>query len=202
MWDGVKEIFFTIGALAGVFAFARPWIEGRMSRDTERAERIKKMIDQQQLVDLEPSVYSSRTVYREHIAPFDRLARERDSNQEGVRFSGPLSLYYTQELNSLLDAYARFRDYVQVPEWEPVTLKFDEEEVETWQFNKQAFRREDGVPRDYAKHLDEAAGVATEMRDAFYRFQIVSETHLYEVPFARWVIPRRFKKHKVDRREA
>lgn len=199
-WDGVKEVFFTIGALAGVFAFARPWIESRMSKDTERAERIKQMIDQQQLVDLEPSVYSSRTIYSEHIAPFARLTHERETNQDSVRFTGPLGGFYSQELDSLLDAYRRFRDYVQVPEWEPVTLKFEDGEVDAWQFNKDAFRGEDRVPRDYAGHLHEATGVAIEMREAFYRFQLVSETHLFEVPFARWLLPRRFKKHKVERK--
>jgi hypothetical protein len=198
MWDGVKEIFFTIGALAGVFAFARPWVEGRMSRDTERAERIKNMVDQQQLVDLETSVYSSRTIYAEQLAPFNRLEHERQSNQDGVRFTGPLAAHYSRELDGLLEAYARFRFYVQVPEWEPVALRHDDGDVQAWQFNKTAFNDEYGIPRGYEKHLSSASEIATEMRDAFYRFQIVSETHLYEVPFARWVIPRRFKKHKVS----
>jgi len=199
-WDGIKEVFFTIGALAGVFAFAGPWIESRMSKDTERAERIKQMIDQQHIVDLELSVYDSRTIYSNHIAPFMRLIHERETNQDGVRFSGPLGRFYSQELDSLLDGYKRFRDYVQVPEWEPRTLKHDDEDVPVWQFNKDAFRGEDGIPRDYADHLYQASGIAVEMRDAFYRFQIVSETHLFEVPFARWLLPRRFKKHKVERK--
>lgn len=199
-WDGIKEVFFTIGALAGVFAFARPWLESRMSKDTERAERIKQMIDQQHLVDLEPSVYDSRTIYSDHIAPFMRLTHERETNQDGVRFAGPLGSFYSQELDSLLDAYKRFRDFVQVPEWEPRTLKYEDEDVHVWQFNKGAFRGEDGIPRDYADHLYKASGIAVEMRQAFYRFQIVSETHLLEVPLARWLLPRRFKKHKVERK--
>jgi hypothetical protein len=199
-WEGIKEVFFTIGALAGVFALARPWMESRMGRDTERAQRIKSLIDQQHLVDLEPSVYDSRTIYNEYISPFMRLTHERRTNQEGVRFTGPIGRFYSEELDSLLDAYRRFRDYVQVPEWEPVILKHGDDEVRAWQFNKDAFRGPDGVPRDYAEHLHEATGVAIEMREAFYRFQLVSETHLFEVPFARWLLPRRFKKHKVERK--
>lgn len=44
--ETVKDVFYTIGSLAGVFAFARPWLDSRMSKDAARAERILGMIDQ------------------------------------------------------------------------------------------------------------------------------------------------------------
>jgi hypothetical protein len=66
-----------------------------------------------------------------------------------------------------------------------------------WVFNKAAFEGRDGVARDYAKHLDDAAEQALQMRKAFQRFQLVAELHLLEVPFARWLLPRRFAAHHL-----
>jgi hypothetical protein len=196
-WEGTKQVFFAIGSAAGVFAFLRPWIESKVSRDQQRIDYVKSLINEQQLVDLEASIYQSRSVYSEHFEPFDRLTHERRTNQDRVRFTGPMSDYLTAQLDDLLAAYRRLRKYVQVPEWEPKRYMYEGEETRSWDFNREAFRQADGVPRDYTTHLDEAAQQAEDMKNAFYRFQIVSETHVFEMPFAKWVIPHRFKTHDL-----
>jgi len=198
-WDGIKEVFFAVGSLAGVFAFVRPWVESRAAKDLERVSHVKAVVDVQQLVDLEVSVYSSRSIYSSHLYPFSRLTHETETNRDEVRFSGPMGRELRAELDALLDAYRRFREYIQVPEWEPGEIVYDDgTRVDVWQFNKSAFEDEAGIPRDYADHLHEASRIAVEMRKAFYRFQIVSDTHLFEMPFARWLLPRKFKQMGVE----
>lgn len=97
----------------------------------------------------------------------------------------------------MLASYSKLREYIQVNEWETRTLKVDEVEYRSWIFNKTAFEGKDGIPRDYAQHLDAAAEQAVQMKKAFQRFQLVAELHLFEVLLARWLLPRRFKAHNL-----
>ncbi|WP_447734773.1 hypothetical protein [Rhodanobacter soli] len=198
-WGGIKDWFFLIGSLAGAVAFIRPWIERKAAKDQQRIDHVKSLINEQQLVDLEASVYQFRSVDAEQFEPFSRLTYERRTNQDSVRFSGPFAARLGAQLDSLLASYKRLRDYIQVPEWEPKNhIRGDDEKITVWDFNKQAFQKESGGLKDYARHLDEAAQQAVEMKEAFQRFQIVAETDLLELPFARWLIPMRFKKHGVS----
>jgi hypothetical protein len=85
-WSTLKEAFFAIGSVAGVLALSRPVLEARLQRDGARVDRIKKLINEQRLVDLERRIYANRHVPADDFEPFDQLAHERQSNQEGVRF--------------------------------------------------------------------------------------------------------------------
>jgi len=194
-WSSVKEAFFVIGSIAGVLALLRPVLETRLQRDTARVDRIKKMVNEQRLVDLEKRIYASRYVSSDDFEPFDQLAHERSTNQETVRFTGPTARALTAQLDALLTSYSKLREYIQVNEWIPHRETVDGVEHDLWVFNKRAFEDQDGVARDYAKHLDSAAEQALQMRRSFQRFQLVAELHLLEVPFAKWLLPRRFRSH-------
>ena len=162
-WSSVKEVLFAIGSVAGVLAFLRPLVESKFQRDSIRVERIKSLVNEQR------------------------------TNQEVVRFSGPLSKTLSCELSAMLASYSKLREFIQVNEWEPINRNIDGTEYHSWIFNKSAFEDRDGIPRDYAQHLDQAAEQAVQMKKAFQRFQLVAELHLFEVPLARWLLPRRFK---------
>lgn len=195
-WEIVKEVFYAIGSVAGVLALARPLAESKFQRDAARVERIKALVSEQDLVDLEQFVYDSRRVEDRRFQPFDQLTHERRTNQDVVRFTGPLAKYLSRELDGLLLAYSRLRDFIQVNEWEPHAYTTDEgHRVYEWRFNKQAFEDEDGIARDYAKHLSDAADQAGEMKKAFQRFQLVAELHLFEALVAGWLLRRRYKRH-------
>lgn len=196
-WSSAKELFFVIGSIAGFIAFFRPFLESKLQRDSVRVERIKSLVNEQRLVDLEVRIYQNREVPQESFAPFDQLTHERRTNQEAVRFTGPLSKWLSRELNTLLVHYAQLREYIQVNEWEPRRLKIDEVEHYSWVFNRKAFEDREGIARDYAKHLDEATEQAVQMKKAFQRFQLVAELHLYEVLLARWLLLSRFKAHDL-----
>lgn len=197
-WSDIKEVFFAIGSIAGVLALARPVFESKLQRDIERIQHIKSLINEQALVDLEAAVYQARRVPDDQFQPFSQLAYERRTNQDMIRFTGPLAKHLAKELDGLIAAYYGLREYIQVNEWEPRShIDTDGTKYITWDFNKQAFTNEDGIPQGYAKHLDAAAEKAAEMKCAYQRFQIVSELHLFEAPFASWLLKRRFNAHHL-----
>ncbi len=197
-WPVIKESFFAIGSLAGVIALLRPILDKKHQRDAERAERVFKLLPEQLVVDLEPCLYQSRLVPYWMFEPFDQLAHEVRTNQDGVRFSGPLRKALLRELTGVLDGYKNLRELVQVPDWEP---KNREEDGGTasyyWDFNKEAFNDDRGIPQGYAQHLDKCVDHARVIARAYQRLQIASETHLLEIPVARWLLPRRYRAHCV-----
>lgn len=192
VWSTLKDIFYTLGSIAGTLALLRPLAESKMQRDVSRIDRIKSLVNEQQLVELENYI-TGREVPRQLFIPFDQIAYEIRTNQDGIRFSGPSAKYLTKELNALIDCYLELRDYIQVPRWEPRSFEADGIKYETWNFNKNAFEGENGIPRNYAEHIHAAEIQASEMLKAFQRFQIVSELHLFEIPLARWLLTKRFK---------
>ncbi len=188
----LKDVLYTLGSVAGVIAFFRPLAESKIQRDAVRIERIKGLFNEQQLVDIERCI-NSRQVPRSHFLPFSQLDHELETNQEVVRFSGPFAGLLKKELTSLIQEYQKLRVFVQVPEWEPRSIEVDGERFETWDFNKSAFENKDRIPEGYADHLYAAEKQAAEVLKAFQRFQVVSELHLLELPFAKWLVNRRFK---------
>lgn len=193
-WHEWKEIFYTIGSAAGVIALARPVFESKHQRDVARFEQIRSSIGEDSVVGLVDCVYMGR-VPDSVLVPLDRLVDYRDKNHDTLRFSGPLARYFLDKIDALIAAYHGLREYIQVPEWEPHG-RFDSDGTNyfEWRFNKEAFAKEHGYPTGYASHLDEARNKAVEIKNAYQQLQIVAELHLYEAPFAKWLLPRRFKK--------
>src|SRR5690606_29585540 len=114
----------------------RPVLDSKHQRDIDRAQRILKLLPEQQIVDLEPCLYQSRLVPDWMFHPFDQLAHEARTNQDGVRFSGPMSKELRRELPALLSGYKDLRELVQVPEWEPRSRVEDGTQNYYWDFNK------------------------------------------------------------------
>lgn len=195
-WSTLKDVFYTFGSIAGALALLRPLAESKMQRDMSRIERIKSIVNEQQLVDLERCI-NSRQVPRQYFQPFDQIAHEIRTNQDGIRFSGPYAKFLSRELSSLIDGYHKLREYIQVPEWEPRTLEIDGVKHETWDFNKRAFEDENRIPKRYGDHLYATETQAAEILKAFQRFQIVAELHLFEIPLSNWLLKRRFKARSI-----
>jgi len=196
-WSTLKDVFYTFGSIAGALALLRPLAESKMQRDMVRVERIKSIVNEQQLVDLERCV-NSRQVPRQYFLPFDQIGHEIRTKQDGVRFSGPYAKYLTQELGLLIDGYQKLREHIQVPEWEPRTVEIEGVIYERWDFNKRAFEDENRISKNYAGQLYATEIQAAEMLRTFQRFQIVSELHLLEMPLSKWLLKRRFKARSLD----
>ena len=99
--------------------------------------------------------------------------------------------YLLSAVRDIAEHYRGLREYVQVPEWEPQ----DRDGETIWFFNKQAFRNEFGIPENYAEHLENVAAEAHEITLAYQRFQIVSDLHIFEVPFAKLLLAKRIRAH-------
>lgn len=193
-WATFREICYAIGSTAGVIAFIRPLLDEKLKRDQNRIDHVKELLPEQLLIDLEPEVWNSRCVPASTLSKFMQLEHEVETNQDSVRFSGPTAKHLKQCLKDIVASYNSLREYVQVPEWEPS----QREEGTLWIFNKGAFADEHGIPKNYAKHLEEAAQAASQITKAFQRFQVTAELHLYEIPFARWLLPMRYRQHNLS----
>lgn len=194
-WADIKEIFFTIGSIAGVIALAKPVFEDKMKRDQIRIQHIIDLLPEQELLNLEYCVWNARAVPSSTFNNLYTLAHELQTKQDCVRFNGPNSKYLKIAVKDITEAYSSLRELVQVPEWEPITHS-DGDTV--WTFNKEAFINSEGFPSGYAGHLEDAAKRALALTLAFQRFQIVSELHLLEIPFAKQLLARRIKAHGVQ----
>lgn len=195
-WSDIKEVFYAVGATAGVVALFRPAIESKFQRDHERFAEVCKLIDELNLISLADRIECQREVPDKDFAPFRVLAHDRGHNLKNLRFSGPLAQHFLREIDAMIRAYESLRGYIQVDEWDPTSrLQENGSEHTIWVFNKRAgaFRGEDDVSSGYAKHLSEAASKANEIRRAFQRLQLVGELHLLELPLATKLLERRFK---------
>ena len=197
-WSDIKELFYAVGATAGVLALLRPVVETKFQRDHDRLSTIRKLIDELDLIQLVTRVESHRQVPDREFEPFRVLAYDRAHNHEGLRFSGPVAKHLLREVDAMIAGYEGLRQYIQVDEWEPLSRKQEDgAEYTVWVFNKAAFRSDERPKRDYAQHLTEAAEKADEIRRAYQRLQIVGELHFFEVPLAGWLLRRRFKSHQL-----
>lgn len=194
-WAVVKEIFFALGSIAGALAFLRPVIDSKFKRDQERADHVKKLLPEQDVIDLEFTVYQRRFIETNQFHPYTELRSDVANNADTVRFSGPLRRYYVAELTRLLDAYTDLREMIHAPQWKYRREDIDGEEETAWVFDSSAFYKNGVEVEDYAAHLDQAAICAERIRVAFQRFQVVSDVHLLESPFAWFLLKRRFALH-------
>ena len=193
-WETIKEIFFAIGALAGLIALSRPLFNDKFSRDQEKASALLQRVPEEEITALETYVWANRCV-PDWI--FNRLAEIRydlDKNHECVRFSGPIAKFYIQNLKELIEAYASLRELVQVNEWEPV----HREDERVWLFNKKAFENSRGIPEGYDDHLYACGERASAVAKAYQRLQITLDLHLFEFPLAGILLHRRYAKNSVS----
>ena len=200
-WGFIKNLFYILAPIGTIFAVYNKIVESKFNRDLEKIIYIKSLVNEQALVNLEYEVYQVRQVPRQQFSPFDKISHEVKTNQETVRFSGPLAKYLKIELDNLIGAYLGLREYIQVNEWLPNEHKYEDgTKFESWDFNKNAtaFSEDDVYPKHYGKHLDDAAEQAAKMKKAFNRFQMVSELHLFEAPFASYLLKKRFKEFNLQ----
>jgi hypothetical protein len=180
----LKDGFFVVGSLAGLFAFLRPAAESKFQRDIDRATTIISKLDEERLMRLPLLVYNLRRVPEFLLWPFDEIEQKLLDGRQEVRFTGPLAKHFTRELGRLITIYREFREQVQVPEWEPRDTdgsgKFE------WVFNKDIFRERALLSDDdkdydaYARHLDAAASCAERLTKQFLRLQGLTELHFFE----------------------
>lgn len=195
-WDVAKEVFYTLGSIAGVIALSRPVLESKHNRDIERIKSITSDISEELLSDLAYRLWYSRLIPKDHLEPLTRIQNEADTGHSRLVFTGITAPLINSEIETLLLNYQRLRTYIQVPYWLPFTDK-DNEEKDYWSFNKELFLKEYGSTFDYSQPLREAATCVDEIRKSQRRLIIISEMHFLETPFAKYILPRRSIKQDI-----
>ena|SRR6266481_3718069 len=147
MWAEAKEVFFTIGSFAGVAALTRAFYEDKLQRDRIRIQHVKDLVSEQDLLNLEYTVWYARSAQDTIFRKLRDIEYELEKQHDDLRFSGPTAKY-------LLSAV-----------------------------------------RDIAEHLENVAAKAHEITLAYQRFQIVSDLHIFEVPFAKLLLAKRIRAH-------
>lgn len=198
-WDFFKEVFYTIGAVAGILAVFRPVLQHKYDLDNSRATAILEKFPERMLLELSTATWDARRIPTDLLIPFDELLDDIHQNLDSVRFSGPLSRYYSAEISALGDLYHEFRKYVQVPMWQP--LKIDSFSISTyyWVFDKKSFLDEHGYQTDYAYHLACADELVEKMRERVRRIKLISEMHVLETPFSRILLPSRLRQSSLKK---
>lgn len=192
VWGIIKNAFFVVGSLAGILAWLRPAIESKHQEDMKRATAILGKFNEDSVVNLAFFTGVARKVPEEFMRPFALVTQALADNLQEVRFIGPLKKYLSAELHNMVSAYAAYREYVQVPEWE--MLKESDSDEYTWKFNKaHFFPKGSGPSDDYAHHLEDAEDAADLVKLRFQRFQALTELHLFEALAAKIFVPRKFR---------
>lgn len=190
----LKDAFFIVGSIAGVLAFLRPVVESKHQKDIERLSAILSKFPENQIMALDSCVYNSRRIPESVLRPFDEIEHKHGDGWQELKFVGPLKKILEPEFKCLVAEYREFREYVQVPEWEPreVDGQYD------WLFNKQSFREGHAISDKYAEHLQQATDAAIQLRKRFQRIQAVTDLHFFEVLFGRFCAPRLFKSRGLE----
>lgn len=182
------------GGIALVIGGAWRYLDVRNQRDLKRAHHVISFVDERKLAALPDAVFAEWKVDDRLFDTLTDLMDQVKARREVVRFSGPLAREFHRELQGIIDAYLYFRTLIEVPEWEIQIWDEGGDSVPYWFLNKKGFAGADGVPRGYGEHLSLARQAAIDLRNAFYRFQTITEIHVFEIPFARWLLPRRLAK--------
>ena len=197
-WPVVKEIFFFIGSLAGFIAFFRPIFDQKHARDLERARYILASIPEQVAITLKNRI-DLRMIPESMFIPFAHLEHESMNNHELLRFSGPLKKIFQHELSEITSEYRNLRNLIQVPEWERIPTGSVESTENYWCLNNSIFSWKECLKNDRDKHIDECFYHAQAILNAYQRLQITTETHLFEIILAKWLLPKRYANHGVEK---
>lgn len=189
-----KNTFYLIGSAAGVLAFVRPVIESKHQKDIARVTELLSKFPEGQVMEIEYFVYSSRRIPESVLSPFDEIEYKYNKGWKEMRFQGPLRKQIESELKQLTKEYRHFRDFIQVPEWEPQQVN----NQDSWIFNKEAFREGRIIKDDYVKHLEQATDASIQLRTRFQRIQALSDLHFFEALFGFFFVPRLFKKAQLQ----
>jgi hypothetical protein len=176
----VKDSFFLIGSLAGLFAFIRPISESKHQKDCSKLMVLLKELEDVEITNLEFETYQARRVPDSVFGAIHGIGYRLKANDLDVNMNGPLAKLIADELTRFDQLVNDYRSFVQVPFWEPISL--DDSNELFRQFNRKYF---DDRDLDYPKALEQAAMAADRIILSYKRLKILSEVHFLEAFFMR-----------------
>jgi hypothetical protein len=171
----IKDTFFLVGSLAGLFAFIRPVSETKHKRDCELLLKLTNKLEERRIVELEFAIYQARAIQCDLLNSMHDVGYFLESSSLEIRMDGPIESLITEELNQFARLVKDLRTFVQVPYWEPSNS-------ELYVFNRNYFEKND---IDYTKALYNASESAEKIEKSFKRLKVISEIHFLEAFFLR-----------------
>lgn len=193
----VKDIFFLIGSIFGILAFTQTFFKSAMEANRKRWAQVREVADDTDFREVQAGTWNHR-VRGLNLGRIETMIHDIREDAEYLRFGPPLRRHYLEVLAELVEAHGRYRELVQVPEWEPTFASDGSEAPLDWAFNRAAFIGDRGYPDDYASHLEDATAAAANMRTVYKKLATLSDLHLWEVPVAGWIVARRVRETAED----
>jgi hypothetical protein len=187
----VKEVFLIVGAALGIIAFFKTVLDPVLEANKRRWDEFKERVDEDRFKQLEFEVWDARRIDSETLRPIECLVSDIKERPEYLRFGPLFETQYSNHLDNLRNHYLEFRRYVQTPYWEPFG-KAGAVEALGLKLDKEAFSNSElKTDDDYSVNLERAAEEVERMRLEFRSLSVLSNLHLFEVPFAKQIVRRR-----------
>lgn len=190
----VKDIFFFIGSMLGIFAFIRNLIEPAFKTNREKWEKIKKKLQEDDFSDLQYEIYVRRRIQISLLQKIYSFVCDIEKDAEYLRMGPPFRRKFEKHKKNISDLHYNLRDYIQVPYWEPKPDNEYNELAREWIFNKSYFLYEvDDGHEEYVTHLEKASDIVDEMRRQYRAISYLANLHIFEALVAKFIIKKRAK---------
>ncbi|MET3870389.1 hypothetical protein [Puniceicoccus vermicola] len=189
----LKDIFFLVGAIAGLLALFRQFVESKFKKDLDRLNSILSKFSASEIMDLEYLIGGARKIPDSVFSPFENLAKQRKISWNEVCFTGPLRKEIQSELECLDQDYLSLREFIQTPHWDGSNWDFRY----YWTFEKNSFSELQGKG-SYPEHLKMAEEAAERLRKRFQRVQALADLHFYQAIASGFTVPRLFRARGLE----
>ncbi len=191
--DVIKDIFFLFGSLLGILAFIRTVIQPALSNNLRKWEELKKIITEDDLMNIADSIDMAYSVDDELLLKLTRFAHDIEKDSEYLRFGPPLRKRYNRIKNDILNQYRELRQRIQVPFWDRYHNEAEGVTYEGWKIDKKYFYRQFGSDgsNKYANNLLELARIVDDIREKYRSISVLSNLHSFELLFAPFIVRKR-----------
>ena len=182
----IKDIFFLIGSIAGIFGLASRIIESKFQEDKRKLNNILENLSEEKIIVLADRIWHSRFAPFEILDKYEKFSRQMREKTSDVYFSGPLKKEINEVLSELVFEYENLRTYLQVPAWNPV----GEDNISGYIFDRTQFS---DIGDDYVEHIQNTHNCTLKIRNAIKKLQVLSNFHFFETYYSRFILKSRYK---------
>lgn len=192
----VKDIFFFIGSVLGVFAFFSTAINPLLKDNQEKWEKITTIISDDYFQGLE-ALFSTRSVTNEQLSTLWLFLDEVREDKDYLHFKFPNKNVFNKHLSNFISLVEKFDKEITPPIWDD---EFSRTNRNSYRLNKEYFRENfdhhEKETNEYLKHLNYASDLVIKMRIEFRSMQRIANLRFIEIPFKKLLIMQSINKLK------
>lgn len=189
--EKVKNIFYLVGSSLGIIAFANGLLGPMLEHNRRRWKELLEHVSEEEFINLRSSIDLGQQVDNATLQQIGSFVRDIEEDAEYVRFGWPFRSRFRSYFDTIVFLHIRLRRLLQVPFWNPLSFKEDEDvESYYWRLDKDFFYKKGGR-KAYLEHLDEISTVAENLRTEFRKISVLSNLNLVELPFASLLVKKR-----------